>query len=1135
MRLTYTRPVATCPSCGEENPDHARFCLNCSAPLHPTASRHERKFATALFADIVGSTELAEREDPEVVQALVSRAFERLSAEIDRYGGLIEKFVGDAVLAVFGVPSAHEDDPERAVRAGLEMQAVLSELNRSFAAEGRPELLMRIGVEAGEVLVDLERAGGARDRMLTGDAVNTAARLQSAAEPGYVVVGPAVYASTKEVIDYRDLEPLDLKGKSGPVPAWLALRVRARRRGERPPLGLEARLVGRDEELAVLKQTLQRVESEGRPALVTVLGNAGVGKSRLAWEFAKYVEGLPQILYWRRGRSLAYGNVSYSALAEAVKAQCEILEDDPPELVADKVDHAVEELFGDLEVAPHVRALVGGRTEERLAREELFDAWRRFLERMAARYPLVLALEDLHWADAGLLDFVDHLTDWASGPILILTLARPELLETRPGWGGGKRNYSAIYLEPLSEPECEAMVEDLLSSDLPQAVKRLVAERSEGNPLYAEEIVRMLIDRGVLRATEASRWELAQPVEQVEVPRSIHALIAARLDTLPAEEKALVQDAAVAGRIFWLGAVAALSDRPAASVREALGRLRVKEIVTPREPPVFSGELEFAFRHVLIRDVAYESLPKLLRASKHVDVARWAEERAGERREELAEVVGAHYLRAIEYQDELREAPNRELDAAASQWAWDAGARARDLWQQEEAYRWFRQALRLGERSGADLQRVAEIAEAAAVTADGLLPVDAVVDAYRGAMDRYEELGRDWDVGRMEVAVGYALLTAARLEEAMPSVRRGIDALERHSESADLARSLEVLGNLHRRLGSPIEAEPPLRRSLEMASQVDAPVVQGHAAISLGIVLLYLGRVTEGMRLMEDGYELATRARDLGLLLRASNALPSILMDYAPDYERGRRILLDGIELSRRSGRRDHEVWMWSNIGNYAFDQGQIEELERAGDVVREIGRSHSYPYGLGAGAMLLGQAAFLRGDLDAADRLAQEAVRALPAREEAQAAPFQSLLFGWIANARGDEEEELRRYFEGLDLLAENLRGGMVDELLCETVRALIRRDRAEEAKPHLESLRQVAPGRPNAEGFLWWAEGIAESDPGKLRAVANRFAELTRVIDEGRVLLDLADAGVEPEANRARARELFAACGAEVYLRQT
>ncbi len=675
-----------------------------------------------------------------------------------------------------------------------------------------------------------------------------------------------------------------------------------------------------------------------------------MGKSRLAWEFAKYVEGLPQILYWRRGRSLAYGNVSYSALAEAVKAQCEVLEDDPPEVVAEKVDRTVKELFGDLEVAPHVRALVGARTEQRLSREELFDAWRRFLERMAARYPLVLALEDLHWADAGLMDFVDHLADWATGPILILTLARPELLETRPGWGGGKRNYAAIFLDPLSETECEAMVEDLLSSDLPESVKRLVAERSEGNPLYAEEIVRMLIDRGVLRATEAAKWELAQPLDEVEVPRSIHALIAARLDTLPAEEKALVQDAAVAGRIFWLGAAAALSERPAADVREALGRLRVKEIVTPREPPVFSGELEFAFRHVLIRDVAYESLPKLLRARKHVAVARWAEERAGDRGRELAEVVAAHYLRAIEYRDELGEPADRELDAAASRWAWEAGGRAWDLWQQEEAGRWFDLALSLGERSGADAERLAEIAEAAAAAADGLAPTEELVERYRAAIERYEALGRDPDVGRMQVAIGYAMVTAGRLSEAQTWVERGIAALERHGESADLAHALEILGNLRRRLGSPAGGEPPLRRSYEMAARVDAPVARGHAAISLGVVLLYLGQVSEGMALMNEGYEIASREHHLELLLRAHNAVPSTLMDYAPDYERGRRILDEGIELSRRSGRRDHEMWMWSNVGNYAFDLGRIDELELAGATCMEIGRSHSYPYGLGAG-----------------------------------------------------------------------------------------------------------------------------------------------------------------------------------------
>ena len=378
--------MLVCPACGRENPEGARFCNSCGTTLTPAhATRKERKFATALFADLVGSTALAEHEDPEVVQSVVGRTFDRMAEEIGRHEGLLEKFMGDAVLAVFGVPRAHEDDAERAVRAALEMQAILSELNRGFAAEGKPTLGLRIGIEAGEVLVDIERASGSRDRMLTGDAVNTAARLQTAAEPGHVVVGPSVYASTKEVIEYQELKPLDLKGKAEPVPAWRALRIKARTRGERPRLGMEARLIGRDEELGVLKQTFHRVQTDGQPALVTVIGPAGVGKSRLIAELERYVDPLPEIAYWRRGRCLAYGNTSYSAFADAIKAQCEIFDDDSAEVAAGKAEAAARELFGDDSVAPQIRALVGAGESRDLSREELFEAWRRFLERLAAR------------------------------------------------------------------------------------------------------------------------------------------------------------------------------------------------------------------------------------------------------------------------------------------------------------------------------------------------------------------------------------------------------------------------------------------------------------------------------------------------------------------------------------------------------------------------------------------------------------------------------------------------------------------------------------------------------------------------------------------------------------------------------
>ena len=672
-----------CPRCGEENPEHARFCLRCGEPLAATEpSRQERKFATALFADLVGSTALAEHEDPEVVQAVVGRAFDRLAEEVTRHEGLLEKFMGDAILAVFGVPRAHEDDAERAVNAGMEMQAVLSELNREFEAEGKPQLAMRIGVEAGEVLVDVERASGPRDRMLTGDAVNVAARLQSAAEPGRVIVGPTAHEATRAVIEYRELTPLTLKGKAEPVPAWDALRVRARQRGERPELGMEAKLVGRDEELAVLVQTFQRVQADRRPALVTVVGPAGVGKSRLGREFERHIDGLTEFVYWRRGRCMAYGNTAYSALADAVKAQCEIFDDDATEVAWKKVNEAVESLFGDKELAPQIGALVGAGEPGAFSREDLFDAWRRFFERMAARYPLVLVFEDIHWADDALLDFTEYLADWAQGPIMVLTLARPELFENRPAWGGGKRNAVSTFLDPLSADESSAMLSDLLAGGMTDDLERAVVERSEGNPLFVEEIVRKLIDDGVLRATGAATWEVAKPTTDVELPRSIQGLIATRLDGLPADEKAVMQDAAVVGRVFWSGAVATLGGRTPDQVRDALGRLRVKELVLHIDPPSLSGELEFTFRHALIRDGAYESLPKSLRAAKHEQVARWAQMKAGDRADEIAELIATHELEALRYFDELGDSSSQRAQVETS------------------AFRWTRDGRRPGERPG---------------------------------------------------------------------------------------------------------------------------------------------------------------------------------------------------------------------------------------------------------------------------------------------------------------------------------------------------------------------------------------------------------------------------------------------------
>jgi class 3 adenylate cyclase/tetratricopeptide (TPR) repeat protein len=1131
--------VITCPSCGEENPEHARFCLACGAALAaPEQRRKERKYATALFADLVGSTTLAEREDPEVVQSVVGRAFDRLAEEIGRYEGLLEKFMGDAVLAVFGVPRAHEDDAERAVRAALEMQAVLSELNRSFAAEGKPELAMRIGVEAGEVLVDQERARGARDRMLTGDAVNTAARLQTAADPGHVVVGPGVYASTKEVIDFRELPALELKGKAEPVMAWEALRVKAKHRGERPHLGLEARLIGRDEELAVLKQTLRRVESEARPALVTIIGPAGVGKSRLVHELERYVEGLPQFIYWRRGRCLAYGNASYSALADAIKAQCEILEDDPQEVAIKKTDASVRELFGDEALAPQLRALVGAGEAKSMSREDLFEGWRRFLERLAARYPLVLVLEDIHWADDGLLDFIEHVADWAQGPVMVVTLARPELFEQRPAWGGGKRNAASIYLDPLSPEEGGAMLNDLLAGELPPALARTIVERSEGNPLYVEEIVRMLIDDGVLRATEASRWEAARPLEAVELPRSIQGLIAARLDGLPDDEKLVLQDASVIGREFWAGAVAELTGKSAAEVRDALGRLRVKELILPHDPSSFSDEAEFAFRHLLIRDGAYDSLPKSLRAEKHEQVARWAEQRAGDRADEMAELIATHHLEALRYLGELGDVgtEREELHRDAYRWARAAGDRANALWLRAEAVRWYQEALHNAEAGGIPVADRASLARDLTDVAWGTVAVEESAQACREALRLSEEAGDERGAGWSQAQLVLMHLQSGDDESAIRDGEAAIARLEPFGETWELAEALHLLGWFHWRRGHD-EAGDLLRRAVAMATRVDAPLaVRASATQTLAVYLAQIG-AKEALPAIEEAFVLAKEAGDSGNLLRVYNNLASIVSDFASDYRRAHAILLEGLELARKGGSVGHQGWLLGSLGDITFSLGELEASERYQRESLEIARTSGDEPLVGMRLSGLAAAVLTQGRIEEGRTIEDEARTVLAANPEPQADQYVFLNDGMLAVASGDDGAAAERFRGGVELIRRfSVESG--GPLFVELVRALVRLGDIEEARKYLDL--STAARSPSARAHARTADGLVQDDPAAavtlLREAGEAFGELGQPIEEARARLDLgramARAGQDPGPTFERARELLVGCGAGLFL---
>ncbi|MDQ3946258.1 MAG: AAA family ATPase [Actinomycetota bacterium] len=1099
----------------------------------------ERRFATAVFADIVGSTSLAEREDPEVVQSILQRTFDRLAPVVTAHGGVVENVMGDALLAMFGVSVTHEDDPERAVRAALGILAALDDLGREFAAEGKPPLAVHVGIEAGEVVVHSQGPG----RMITGDAVNVASRLQNSAEPGSIVVGPTVYSLTKGAVDYRRLPALALKGKADPVQAWVALRATGEV-SQRPSSGLGAHLIGRDAELSLLGHTFERAVAENRPALVTVLGPAGVGKSRLALEFLAQFERSSRPALCRKGRCRAYGDVSYSALAEAVKNHCGILDDDPPDAATEKVARATEALFGDRGLAPHVSALVGARTDHSFAREELFDAWRRVLERMAARGPLVLVLEDIHWADDGLLDFVDHLADWAQGPMLVLTLARPELLERRPGWGGGKRNYAAIYLDPLTRAQTREMLTDLLSGSLPESLVSMVFDRSEGNPLFSEEIVRMLIDRGVISDAGSGCWEVPTALGGVEVPRSIHALIAARLDALPEAEKTVLQGAAVVGRTFWVGAAQRLCGGGEQGIREVLGRLRVKELIVPREPSSFSGEDEFTFRHALIRDVAYESLPKSLRADKHMAVARWAEDQAGERRDEIAELLATHGVESIRYLHELGEADDRcsVVERSSYAWARAAGDRAMRLWEQRNALKWFGAALDLSGRVGAPIPEVAAIWESIARASEDVEPYPEVATALEQALALFDEIGMEREAGRVEARLAYVAHQQGDHADVVVAADRALRRLEPLGENADLALALHVRGWHEFRKTRYASAEEYLLRAMGVAGRVGDQVTRGQAMVSLAFVQQQTGRGQESVALFEDALALARRAGDLPLLLRVLTHICGVIQEFIGDYRRCEGYAREGLELARRAGNVGNVGWTAQMLSDLLVDMGRIDEAESAVQEALAASRTVGDTLVTGYALQRIAYLRAIRAQPDGAQEALDEARSVAGDHTEPWLLGWDPLIAGHIAQGRGDDAGAAQILASGARPMLEHLFVWGGKSLLLECVRALVKVGRPEEAECFRERLAALATASVPAQAILAWADGLLEATPEeqrrKLAAAAAQLEELGQLIELGRCLTDLAGAehraGGDATITTERAREALRSCGVGLFVRE-
>ena len=903
--------MQVCPACGEENPERARFCLACGQPLAvETPGGEERKVVSVLFVDLVGFTSRSDRADPEDVRATLRPYHERVKSDIERFGGTVEKFIGDAVMAVFGAPVSHEDDAERAVRSGLRILDTIEELR----AEGL-EISVRAAVTTGEAVVAIGARPERGEGIVTGDVVNTAARLQSAAPVGAVIVDEGTMRSTESAITFEPLDPVEAKGKAEPIAVWRA--THARSRVGQPETATHTPFVGREHESTLLFDTFVRVERESAVQLVTVVGEPGVGKSRLVTEFRTTLDDRPEVVAWRHGRCLPYGEgITFWALGEVVKAEAGILESDDRDEAAAKLDETVSALLDDPSEREWFLARLGplvgrGGDAGGVDREEAFTAWRRFLEALAARRPLMLVVEDLHWADGAMLDFLEHLLDWAAPvPLLLLCTARPELYERRPGWGGGKRNATTISLSPLSTEETARLLQGLLERALlPAETQALLLERSGGNPLYAEQFARVFAERG--------------DGENLPVPETVQALISARLDTLPPELKGLLHDASVVGRIFWTGAVATIGERARDDVLRGLNELVHREFVRPVRVSSVEGENEFSFWHALVRDVAYQQIPRAPRADKHVAAAGWIEETAEERLADHADILVHHYGQALELT--LAAGDERPgLQETLARVLLLAGDRATQL-DVETGEAYYRRALTLSAHD--------ERARATALRklAPTLLARGALVEGIEAYEEAIASL-RSFDEHAAAVAMGELATALWQRREPARADRLRLEAitiLERDpgpdlvSAYGRAALSEAIAG----RLG---EASALVERGFALADEL---------GVEDGILLQARGSA-RGYSGDPGCVDDIRAARDLGLRLgdtRTAVIATNNLADATSWFEglrQARAIWDEGIELARGRGRTSSVIWQRGERLRCLYHAGEWDELLHEADEI---------------------------------------------------------------------------------------------------------------------------------------------------------------------------------------------------------
>ena len=1003
--------MIVCPNCGEENPERFRLCGFCGAELAPGARAQEvRKTVTIVFSDLKGSTSLGEKLDSESLRELMTRYFATMRDVLERHGGTVEKFIGDAIMAVFGLPKVHEDDALRAVRAAAEMQSTLVELNDELEREWGASLATRTGVNTGEVVTGDPQAG---QRLVLGDAVNVAARLEQAAGEMEVLLGDLTYRLVRDDVEVEPVELLELKGKSEPVPAYKLVALRTERPQEAPTFPL----IGRESELALLSRELGHAVGDRSCRLVTLLGDPGVGKSRLVAEFADAVAAEADVL---RGRCLAYGRgITFWPLAEAVRHAAGVMDDDPPAAAREKISGLVDH---DTAVADRI-ASAFGLSQQQFVVEETFWAARRLLESIARRRPLVVVFDDIHWAEPTFLELIEHLVDRVSdAPLLLLCPARPVLLERLPSWSQRPKE-ARLALMPLSEADVALVLENLLgSTDIADEARLRIVEAAEGNPLFAEQLLSMMIDDGLLRCDDG-RWVVAGDLSGLAIPPTIQALIADRLDQLEREERSVLEAASVVGQRFALDAVQELvPDLAAEDVSTHLAALVRKQLVRPQGPGPAGGR-SFRFNHILIRDAAYQGILKRGRATLHERFVAWADRvnRERNRESEYEEILAYHLEQAHLYLSELGPLDDhgRSLGSRAAERLASPGRRAFARGDMPAAANLLRRAAALlPTHELRRLELLPSLGEALRETGEfawATVFLDEAVEGA-GAIDEPTLLAR---AELVRVLVESHSADSWSEEEAVRRAELALPVFEAAGDDAGLAQACRLLAWAHGTAGRYGEAAAAAERAIEHArlagderqrthasSQYAVAAVEGPKPVleaiarceeileqvtddrrSHGTVMGHLGCLEAMRGDFDRARELCSRGRlmlqDIGLsVVAASRSQDSCIVEMlAGDPAAAERDLRRDFETLTEMG----EAYLLSTIaGELAravYAQGRVEEADELSRIAEQFSADDDVT-SQALWRSVRAKALAVRGDSDTALELAREAVALLGATD---------------------------------------------------------------------------------------------------------------------------------------------------------